>query len=894
MKKGLVIVFLLMASQLFAAAWTGSTSEPTDTKRIDGKIFYVITNADELAWFAGQVNDGRSNINAVLANDIVFGENVADYSAAKWVEIENFSGVLDGDGYTIYGLDGRERFVFINVITKEGIVKNLNIRNWSRNARSFVGGNYGTIFNVSNYFEGKYLERRSSGICIQNHGVISHCNNYGEMYAYAYLPTILTASGFLDPSNDMGGIAVSNEKDGIIEFCSNVGRISYTGGAVNGYGGITAWNFGEIKYSFSDIEPTQKNNGTISYSITEGSSFEKVGGSGMVDISYSRTTFAYWINGIKIQSTTENMQKDQFAWILNTSNGTEENSGVWTRGTDGFPTFANEDSLAIRKIVFNDDGVTSNRYTNYRGIVDFPKDPEPTEGFIFSGWFNSENVKVKPSTIFTADQIVNAVYVDASDVYYTINFYNDDNTLLKSYSVQHGSIVSYDGEEPVKASSAEYSYSFAGWNVEPTNAVEDFDYYATYTSNKRFYTIEFRDYDGTLLQTSSNLYGTIPSYSDIPARTSTAEWNYSCKGWKPAIESVSEDAVYTAIYDSSKVEYTVIFMNGSTVFETQQVAYGSPAKAPSEKPSRDGYKFIGWSPSYASITSNLTISALFEELIYHTITIFDNEGNKVDNANVADEELYTLPTAPQKEGYGFVGWFNGDKLLGYSGDKIPVTADLSLTAHYSILSYTVKFVDYDGSILEQKNVKYGEMPKYEGEEPVRKATEKFVFIFTKWSPTIESVTKNATYKAVFDSTEVSGSDKTESTETEKSSSSVKPGSTEIEMSSSSVESEPNENIKSSSSGDSESGSDEELNSSSSNEDNTIIAKKQELQFHLSVTGRNIQVAGAPVGSVFAVMDMQGRILNKGRVTSTNSILGMPSSGSYLLRIGNQTQRVNVK
>ena len=96
------------------------------------------------------------------------------------------------------------------------------------------------------------------------------------------------------------------------------------------------------------------------------------------------------------------MQRDQFAWILNTSNGAEENSGVWTRGTDGYPTFANKDSLAIRKVVFNDDGTTSNRYTNYKGLVSFPEDPEPADGYIFSGWYNADEIKVKPTTVFRA------------------------------------------------------------------------------------------------------------------------------------------------------------------------------------------------------------------------------------------------------------------------------------------------------------------------------------------------------------------------------------------------------------------------------------------------------------------------------------------------------------
>jgi len=75
-KLYLIIVSLvaLLACDAIAAAWTGSMSEPENMKKIDGKSFYIITTADELAWFASQVNSGKSTINAVLGNNIVFAK----------------------------------------------------------------------------------------------------------------------------------------------------------------------------------------------------------------------------------------------------------------------------------------------------------------------------------------------------------------------------------------------------------------------------------------------------------------------------------------------------------------------------------------------------------------------------------------------------------------------------------------------------------------------------------------------------------------------------------------------------------------------------------------------------------------------------------------------------
>ena len=56
----------LLASNAVAAAWTGSMSEPENMKKIDGKAFYVITTADELAWFAAQVNNGKTTSHQIF------------------------------------------------------------------------------------------------------------------------------------------------------------------------------------------------------------------------------------------------------------------------------------------------------------------------------------------------------------------------------------------------------------------------------------------------------------------------------------------------------------------------------------------------------------------------------------------------------------------------------------------------------------------------------------------------------------------------------------------------------------------------------------------------------------------------------------------------------------
>lgn len=63
-----------------------------------------------------------------------------------------------------------------------------------------------------------------------------------------------------------------------------------------------------------------------------------------------------------------------------------------------------------------------------------------------------------------------------------------------------------------------------------------------------------------------------------------------------------------------------------------------------------------------------------------TVT-FDNEGTKT-TATVVKGEKVTEPQAPTKEGYTFVGWYNGKEKYDFTK---PVTKDLTLTAEWKVV-----------------------------------------------------------------------------------------------------------------------------------------------------------------------------------------------------------------
>ena len=72
----------------------------------------------------------------------------------------------------------------------------------------------------------------------------------------------------------------------------------------------------------------------------------------------------------------------------------------------------------------------------------------------------------------------------------------------------------------------------------------------TATFDQQFYTVTWKNYDGTVLETDENVaYGTEPSYDGAtPTRAATDKYSYEFIGWEPAFEPVTANVVYTAKY----------------------------------------------------------------------------------------------------------------------------------------------------------------------------------------------------------------------------------------------------------------------------------------------------------------------------------------------------------
>ena len=157
---------------------------------------------------------------------------------------------------------------------------------------------------------------------------------------------------------------------------------------------------------------------------------------------------------------------------------------------------------------------------------------------------------------------INVVYQHITSNLY---FYNG-STLLYTATVADGGDGTYGGSTPTKASTAQYTYTFAGWSRTDGGSVDstalkavtaDRNVYAVFTATVRTYTVTWKN-GSTTLETDTNVpYGTTPTYNgNTPVYNGSGDASeYSFIGWSPAVGPVTGDTTYTAQYKYSGYYY---------------------------------------------------------------------------------------------------------------------------------------------------------------------------------------------------------------------------------------------------------------------------------------------------------------------------------------------------
>ena len=133
----------------------------------------------------------------------------------------------------------------------------------------------------------------------------------------------------------------------------------------------------------------------------------------------------------------------------------------------------------------------------------------------------------------------------------------------------------------------------------------------------------------------------------------------------------------------------------------------------------------------------------YQESITYTVIFCDWDGSVLKQETVAQGENATPPANPTRDGFTFTGW---DK------DFTNVQSDLTVTAQYKSNSsgeeettyYTVKFVDWDDTILKKQTVEKGKNAT-PPDDPVRSG-----YTFKGWDKEFTNVQSDLVVKAVYE------------------------------------------------------------------------------------------------------------------------------------------------
>ena len=279
------MLMLVMALFIQQWGWAQTASRPSKGDGSTGNP-YIITKAEELAWFRDQVNNGKTKICAKIANDVEVIDmskvcHAADASKKieelSWVPIGNdakkYQGTFDGNGKTITNL-------YINAIkenmgigffgyTLQSKIKNLtfenaNVTNTYSHTGVLVGyAGYGStlqnikISNTCQMKGGTF----TGGIAGLLDGNAYNCVNYATVQGTQYIGGLcgyysrtgnsMTAcanyGNVTASSLGVGGL-VGNFDSGTIQDCANYGDVKGTESVAGMAGSVYT---GKIKNVFS-------------------------------------------------------------------------------------------------------------------------------------------------------------------------------------------------------------------------------------------------------------------------------------------------------------------------------------------------------------------------------------------------------------------------------------------------------------------------------------------------------------------------------------------------------------------------------------------------------------------------------------------------------------------
>ena len=402
------------------------------------------------------------------------------------------------------------------------------------------------------------------------------------------------------------------------------------------------------------------------------------------------------------------------------------------------------------------------------------------------------------------DMTIYAQYTSIN--YYDVMFINYNNEVLYRYYVEQGQSAVYVGNTPAKPNSdildeesvIGYNvYTFTGWDI-PLNNVQTMMVYKAQYSYVNYYLINFRNYEGTLLQSMFVLQGTDAIFTDdTPIKpnddiygndgeTIIGYVKYTFSTWDKSVLNVQGHMEFTAQYTSANY-YVVNFYNYNmalleSIFVKQGLSATYPGSTEPTQPITEvyagddttiltyiGYTFSGWDKPLNNIQDFTEVVAQYTPDYTYAVFFrnYDDSILKTIYVPAGNTASYTgdVPAKPNDNIY------NGQTVIGYNEytfdkwDKT-FTAIQGVTNYYAQYKvtkyYVVNFYNYNNALLQSIFVKENNNATYTGSTPTKPTDNTYaqdgqtinsyiVYTFSTWNATLTNVQTGINAYAQFSS-----------------------------------------------------------------------------------------------------------------------------------------------
>ena len=289
----------------------------------------------------------------------------------------------------------------------------------------------------------------------------------------------------------------------------------------------------------------------------------------------------------------------------------------------------------------------------------------------------------------------------------------------------------------------------------------------------------------------------------------------------------------TAIIPLTVKRNVIVFTYGKDTLQVDTLLYGDLPQFDGDLPKKESAQYVYTFKGWSPEIVKVAGSASYKAVYDSTIRKYTISFYSEDSLLQSSEIEYgKMPVLKTSNPKKAMSTAYTYQFKGWFPTLVSVAGDAEYKAVFdsTIRMYQISFVN-GRDTLQKDSIAYGDSPKYTGKTPTKASTKNYSYEFTGWSPKIEKVVGEAAYHAVFDSTKLAG---------------------------------------------------------------IMDNQFANLEMSVSVISRNIQVSTAPVGSVYAIFDVQGSVLKNGYVESANFNIAVPQAGNYMIRIGNHVQRISVK